>query len=83
MNESEKNMDEFWTITEIQILDNGAIASQTFDRTDYNEAISVYYSSLAAGAINGIPYHATYLISSKSGQKKFNIYDRRSQKTAE
>ena len=68
---------EFWTITEIQVLETGEIASQTFDRTSYNDALSVYYSSLSAGAINGIPYHATYMISSKSGVKKFNIYDRR------
>lgn len=70
---------EFWTVTEIQMLDSGAIASQTFDRTDWNEALSVYYGSLSAGAINGIPYHATYLISSRSGQKMFNIYDRRAE----
>lgn len=68
---------EFWTVVEIQVLSTGAVISQSFDPPDYDNAISVYYSSLAAGAINGIPYHATYLISSKSGQKKFNIYDRR------
>ena len=70
---------EFWTVTEIQKLENGAIVSQTFDRTDYNTALSVYYSSLSAGAINGIPYHATYLISSKRGVKMFNIYDRQNE----
>ena len=73
---------EFWTVTEIQMLSNGAIASQTFDRTDYNQALSVYYSSLSAGAINGIPYHATYLISSKRGVKLFNIFDRREEEEA-
>ena len=72
---------EFWTVTEIQKLENGAIASQTFDRTSYNEALSVFYSSLAAGAINGIPYHATYLISSKKGVQKTNIYDRQEEAT--
>ena len=70
---------EFWTVTEIQKLDNGVIASQTFDRTDYNTALSVYYSSLSAGAINGIPYHATYLISSKRCVQKSNIYDRQNE----
>ena len=70
---------EFWTVTEVQVLENGAKASQTFDRDTYNEALSVYYSSLAAGAVNGIPYHATYLISSKRGVKLFNIYDRRTE----
>lgn len=70
---------EFWTVTEIQKLENGAIVSQTFDRTNYNEALSVFYSSLAAGAINGIPYHATYLISSKKGVQKTNIYDRQNE----
>lgn len=73
---------EFWTVTEIQKLDNGSIISQTFDRTDYNAALSVYYSSLASGAINGIPYHATYLISSKRGVKLFNIFDRQEEATA-
>lgn len=72
---------EFWTVTEIQKLENGAIASQTFDRTNYNEALSVFYSSLAAGAINGVPYHATYLISSKKGVQKTNIYDRQEEAT--
>lgn len=72
---------EFWTVTEIQKLENGAIASQTFDRTNYNEALSVFYSSLAAGAINGIPYHATYLISSKKGVLKTNIYNRQEEAT--
>lgn len=67
---------EFWTVTEVQKLENGVIASQTFDRSSYNEALSVFYSSLATGAINGIPYHATYLISSKKGVQKSNIYDR-------
>ena len=70
---------EFWTVVEVQKLENGVVASQAFDRSDYNTALSVYYSSLAAGAINGIPYHATYLISSRSGVKKTNIYDRQEQ----
>lgn len=69
--------EDFYTITEIQMLANGTVASQTFDRFDYNEALSVYYSSLSAGAINGIPYHATYLIDCKRGVKLSNIYDRR------
>lgn len=76
-------MDEFFTVTEIQVLANGVKTSQTFDRDDYDEALSVYYSSLAAGAINGIPYHATYLISSKRGVKKSNIYDRSGNSSAE
>lgn len=70
---------EFWTVTEVQKLENGVIASQTFDRSSYNEALSVFYSSLATGAINGIPYHATYLISSKKGVQKSNIYDRQNE----
>lgn len=76
-------MEEFFTVTEIQVLANGVKTSQTFDRDDYNEALSVYYSSLAAGAINGIPYHATYLISSKRGVKKSNIYNRSGGNSAE
>lgn len=68
---------EFWTITEVQMLDSGAVASQTFDRATENEALSVYYSSLAAGAINGLQYHATYLISSRRGLQQSKIFDRR------
>lgn len=69
----------FWTVTEIQKLSNGTVASQTFDRTSYDEALSVYYSSLSAGAINGIPYHATYLIDCKRGVIMSNIYNRMEQ----
>ena len=72
-------MKPFYTITEIQVLNDGTITSQTFDRENENEALSVFYSSLSAGAINGIPYHATYLISSESGVKKTNIFDRRAE----
>ena len=73
---------EFWTVVEVQKLGNGTVASQAFDRSTYNDALSVYYTSLASGAINGIPYHATYLISSKRGVKLFNIFDRQNEEAA-
>lgn len=70
-------MEEFWTVVEIQITSDGAISSHTLDPQNYDNAIGEYYRSLSTGATNGMPYHSTYLISSRRGQVKFNIYDRR------
>ena len=67
---------EFWTVLEIQVLDGGAKGALSTAYDDENQALSAYYSILAAGAINGIPYHAAYLINSKSGVRKSNVYDR-------
>ena len=72
-------MKEFWTVVEIQIHSDGTVDSHTFDPPDYDNAIGAYYSSLSTGATNGMAYHATYLINSKRGQVKFNIYDRQTE----
>ena len=68
---------EFWTIVETKMFSDGTAASTAVNKMDYPHAQNVYFSSLATGATNGVPYHATFLISSKSGVKMFNIYDRR------
>ena len=67
---------EFWITLEIQVLDGGAKSALSTAHDDYNNALSAFYTACAAGAINGIPYHGVYLISSKSGVKKSNIFDR-------
>lgn len=67
---------KFWTVTEIQVDANGGKAASSACHDTYENALSAYYYSLAAGAINGIPYHATYLADSSKGVKMFNIYDR-------
>lgn len=73
---------EFWTIVETKMFSDGAAASTAVNKLDYPHALNAYYSSLATGATNGSPYHATYLISSKSGVKMFNIFDRRTETEA-
>ena len=73
-------MVEFWTIVETKMFSDGTAASTAVNKMDYPHALNVYYKSLSEGAVNGSPYHATFLISSKSGVKMFNIFDRREEK---
>lgn len=74
---------EFWTIVEVKMFSNGTAAATSTIKMDEPHALNVYFTSLADGAVNGVPYHATYLISSKSGVKKSNIYERREDAPAE
>ena len=68
---------EFWTVLDTKMFSDGTIASTATNKLDYPHALNVYYNALAVGATDGSPYHATYLISSKSGVQKTNIYERR------
>lgn len=68
---------EFWTIVDTKTFSDCTVASTATNKMDYPHALNVYYNALAVGATDGSPYHATYLISSKSGVKKSNIYERR------
>lgn len=74
---------EFWTVVDTKMFSDGTIASTATNKTSYPHALNVYYEALAVGAIDGSPYHSTYLISSKSGVQKSNIYDRRENAPAE
>ena len=66
----------FYTVLEIQKLENGTKATLATAHDDYYEALSKYYSVLSAAATNGIPYHAAYLIDSKRGVRESKIFDR-------
>ena len=66
----------FYTVLEIQMLEGGTKATLATAHDDYNEALSKYYLVLSAAANNGIPYHAAYLIDSKRGVRKSEIFDR-------
>ena len=68
---------EFWTTVDTKMFSDGTIASTTTNKNSYPHALNVYYNALAVGATDGSPYHATYLISSKRGVIKSNIYERR------
>lgn len=68
---------EFWTVVDTKMFSDGTTASTATNKTSYPHALNVYYNALAVGATDGSPYHATYLISSKSGVQKTNIYERR------
>ena len=68
---------EFWTVVDTKMFSDGTVASTATNKLDYPNALNVYYEALAVGAIDGSPYHATFLISSKEGVKKTNIYERR------
>lgn len=68
---------EFFTVIDTKMFSDGTIASTATNKTSYPHALNVYYNALAVGATDGSPYHSTYLISSKSGVQKTNIYERR------
>lgn len=68
---------EFWTVLDTKVFSDGTTASTATNKMDYPHALNVYYNALAVGATDGSPYHSTYLISSKSGVQKTNIYERR------
>ena len=68
---------EFWTVLDTKVFSDGTVASTATNKMDYPHALNVYYNALAVGATDGSPYHSTYLISSKSGAQKTNIYERR------
>lgn len=74
---------EFWTVLDTKMFSDGTVASTATNKMDYPHALNVYYNALAVGATDGSPYHATYLISSKSGVQKTNIYERREDAPAE
>ena len=66
----------FYIVLEIQMLEGGTKATIATAFDDYDEALSKYYLVLSAAAHNGIPYHAAYLIDSKKGVRKSEIFDR-------
>lgn len=66
----------FYTVLEIQMLQGGIKSTLATAHDSYDAALSAYYSVLAAAAINGIPYHAGYLIDSKRGVRESKIFDR-------
>lgn len=68
---------EFWTVVDTKMFSDGTIASTATNKTSEPHALNVYYNALAVGATDGSPYHATYMISSKRGVVKSNIYERR------
>lgn len=74
---------EFWTVLDTKMFSDGTVASTATNKLDYPHALNVYYDALSVGAIDGSPYHATFLISSKSGVQKTNIYERREDAPAE
>ena len=74
---------EFWTVLDTKMFSDGTVASTATNKTSYPHALNAYYEALATGAIDGSPYHATYLISSKRGVIKSNIYERRDDPTPE
>lgn len=66
----------FYTVLEIQMLEGDTKATLATAYDNYDDALSAYYLILSAAAHNGIPYHAAYLIDSKRGVRKSEIFDR-------
>lgn len=69
-------MVKFWMIIEQQMDANGNVSSLVTSKTNYNEALSVYHSILAAAAISNLPYHAAVILESNKGVKVAEYFDR-------
>lgn len=72
-------MNRFFIVSEIQQDANGNVAVLTTPKTDYNEALSTYYSVCAAAAISTIPYHAATIFEDSGIMKMCQIFDRRAE----
>lgn len=57
----------FWSVIELQTMDNGAHAALVTAFDSEREAQSKYHAILSAAAISDIPYHAAFLINSSTG----------------
>lgn len=71
----------FWTVVEIQEIDEDTRTSSTLIYTHHDEALARYYTICAAAATSGLPYHAALIIPSAVGPLKqlseWQIFERR------
>ena len=65
----------FYTVIEIQ--NNGTPAQLTTFYTDRNQALSKYYTILAAAAISQLAFHAGYIIRDDGVMIEGRVFDRR------
>lgn len=66
----------FYIVLEVQMLADGKKATLATAFDNYDDALSKYYLVLSAGANNGIPYHAAFLIDSRRGVQESKIFNR-------
>lgn len=69
----------FYIVFEIQQDANGNTAVLNTPKSDWNEALSTYYSICAAAAISSIPYHAAVILGDDGFVKMSQVFDRRAE----
>ena len=67
----------FFVVYEVQQNANDVVSVIPTTKTDWNEALSTYYSICASAAISTIPYHAAYIIADDGSMRMCQVFDRR------
>ncbi len=66
-----------YLILEIQTNADGTIGTLITQKDDLNEAMSTYYTILAAAAISSLPLHAAVLMTNEGISLEWKAFDRR------
>ena len=67
----------FYTVLEIQQMQNGAKACVPYIFDSYDEALAKLYTILAAAAISNIPYHAAFVLRDDGVLTDGKVFDKR------
>ena len=67
----------FYVVYEVQQNANDVVSVIPTPKTDWNEALSTYYSICAAAAISTIPYHSAYIVDDNGAMRMCQVFDRR------
>ena len=72
-----------YLIIEIQTFKDGNVVTLVTQKDDLNEAMSTYYSILAAAAISSLPVHAATLLINDGRQLKFDEFEHKESEVEE
>lgn len=66
-----------YIILEMQTNADGTVGTIVTAKDELNEAMSTYYSILAAAALSSLPVHAAVLMSNDGATLRRELFDRR------
>ena len=67
----------FYTVLEIQVMNNGAKSCIPVIYDSYDDALAKLYTVLAAAAKSTIPYHAAVVLNDSGAVTDGKVFDRR------
>jgi len=70
-----------YLILEIQTAADGTVATLINQKDDLNEAMSTYYTILAAAAISALPLHSAVLMTNEGISLEWKAFDRRAEES--